>query len=68
MVMCLERGADCLHMVQLMPLPSQNHITSFHIKSRLGLTFLVLACPGCLGVVVVVELFLHRTVLTSLVL
>ena len=23
-VMCLERGADCLHMVQLMPLPYQN--------------------------------------------
>ena len=23
MVICLERGADCLHMVQLMPLPSQ---------------------------------------------
>ena len=25
-VICLERGADCLHMVQLMPLPSQNSI------------------------------------------
>ena len=23
MVICLERGADCLHMVQLMPLPFQ---------------------------------------------
>ena len=22
MVVCLEQGADCLHMVQLMPLPS----------------------------------------------
>ena len=22
MVICLERGADCLHVVQLMPLPS----------------------------------------------
>ena len=28
-VICLEQGANCLHMVQLMPLPSQNHtITS----------------------------------------
>ena len=25
MVICLEQGADCLHMVQLMPLPFQNH-------------------------------------------
>ena len=24
MVICLERGADCLHMVQVMPLPFQN--------------------------------------------
>ena len=36
MVICLERGADCLHMVQLMPLPSQNLIQT-------GFTFLVLA-------------------------
>ena len=28
MVICLERAADCLHMVQLMPLPSQNPIIS----------------------------------------
>jgi len=28
-VICLERGADCLHMVQLMPLPSQNPIISY---------------------------------------
>jgi len=27
-VICLERGADCLHMVQLMSLPSRNPITS----------------------------------------
>ena len=27
-VICLERGADCLHMVQLMPLLSQNLINS----------------------------------------
>ena len=27
-VICLERGADCLHMVQLTPLPSQNTVIS----------------------------------------
>jgi len=27
-VVCLERGADYLHMVQLMPLPSQTPIIS----------------------------------------
>ena len=25
-VICLERGADCLHMVQLMPMPYPNPI------------------------------------------
>ena len=30
-VVCLERGADCLHMVQLMPLPSPNPIISWLI-------------------------------------
>jgi len=30
-VNCLERGADCLHTVQLMPLPSQNPIISCFI-------------------------------------
>ena len=28
MAVCLERAADCLHVVQLMPLPSQNPIIS----------------------------------------
>ena len=49
MVVCLERGADCLHMVQLMPLPSQNPITSCLIYIQIGFTFLVPAEPGCLG-------------------
>ena len=31
MVMCLERGAGCLHMVQLMPVPSQSPIISCHL-------------------------------------
>ena len=38
--LCLERGAYCLHMVQLMPLPSQNPIISCLILSRLVLSFL----------------------------
>jgi len=38
-VICLERGADCLYMVQLMPLPSQNPIISCLIKSRQVLPF-----------------------------
>ena len=38
MVMCLERGADCLRMVQLMPLhPKTPSLASF--KSRLVLLF-----------------------------
>jgi len=37
---CLERGADCLHMVQLMPLPSKKTPSSLaSIKSRLVLPF-----------------------------
>ena len=42
-VCCLEQGANDLHIVQLMPLPS-----SF-IKIQIGLTFLVPAYPGCPG-------------------
>ena len=38
MVICLVRGADCLHMVQLMPLhPKIPSLVSF--KSRLVLRF-----------------------------
>jgi len=36
-VICLEQGANCLHMVQLMPLPSQNPIFS----CQTGFTVLV---------------------------
>jgi len=39
-VICLERGADCLHMVQLMPLLSPNPPSSLDsFKSRLVLSF-----------------------------
>ena len=45
-VFCLERGADCLHMVQLMPLPSR------HLLSHLNPDWFYLSgtahlgCPG----------------------
>ena len=48
-VICLEQGADCLHMVQLMPLPSQNPIISCLIWIQTGFTFLVPAYAGCPG-------------------
>jgi len=40
-VICLERGADCLHTVQLIPLPSQNLIVTclVEIQARLVLPF-----------------------------
>jgi len=48
-VVCLERGANDLRdMVQMMPLPPQHDISCF-IKIKTGLTFLVLAYPGCSG-------------------
>ena len=37
MVMCLERGADCLHMVQLMPLHPKTPSSLALFKSRLVL-------------------------------
>ena len=44
MVTCLECGANDLHMVQLMSLPPHYLLL---IKILIGLTFLVLAYPGC---------------------
>ena len=35
MVVCLERGADCLHMVQLMPLHPKTSSSLALFKSRL---------------------------------
>jgi len=49
MAICLERGADCMHMVQLMPLPSQNPIITWLIEIQTGFTFLVAAYPGYPG-------------------
>ena len=45
MVIYLQRGAD-LHMSQLMPLPLTVSCSS---KIQIGLTFLVMAYPGCPG-------------------
>jgi len=38
-VICLERGADCLHMVQLMPLHPKTPPSLASFKSRLVLPF-----------------------------
>jgi len=38
-VICLERGANCLHIVKLMPLPSQTPSSLASFKSRLVFTF-----------------------------
>ena len=46
MVICLELGADDLHMVQLMPLPP---IISCFVKIHNGYALLVPAYPGCTG-------------------
>ena len=39
MVICLERGADCLHMVQLIPLRPETLSSLASYKSRLVLPF-----------------------------
>ena len=44
-VNCLEGGADCLHMVQLMPLSSQNP-TIHHLLPHLNPDWLYLAGTG----------------------
>jgi len=38
-VICLQRGADCLHMVQLMPLHPKTPSSLASFKSRLVLPF-----------------------------
>jgi len=45
-VVCLERGADCFHMAQLMPLPLT---VSCFSKTQTGFTFLVPAQPDSPG-------------------
>jgi len=44
MVICLECGANDLHMVQLMPLPPHHLLLQ---QNPQWFTFLVLAYPGC---------------------
>jgi len=48
-VVCLERGADCLHMVQLMPLHPKTPSSLASFQSRLVLPLGVPAYPGCPG-------------------
>jgi len=48
-VIRLQQGADCLHMVQLMPLHPKTPSSLASFKSRLVFTFLVPAYPGCPG-------------------
>jgi len=48
-VICLERGADCLHMVQLMPLPSPNLTISCLNWIQTSFTSLLPAYPGWPG-------------------
>ena len=48
-VICLEQGADCLHIVQLMPLHPKTPSSLASFKSRLVFAFLVLSCPVCPG-------------------
>jgi len=43
-VICLERGANDLHMVYLLPLPP---IISCFIRIKIGLIFLMTPYPGC---------------------
>ena len=49
MVICLERDANALHMVQLVQLTPQNPVISCLIQIQTSFTFLVLAYPGCPG-------------------
>ena len=49
MVVCLERDADCLHMVLLTPLHPKTQSSLASVKSMLVFTFLVPAYPGCPG-------------------
>jgi len=60
MVICLDQGANDLHMVQLMPLPP---IISCFIKIQIGLTFVLPAYPGCSGKDAAKWVYVHMSVL-----
>jgi len=46
MVICLQQGANVLHVVQLMPLLPHHLLLHENIKIQTGLAFLVSAYPG----------------------
>jgi len=48
-VICLEQGENDLRMVQLTMQPQCHPVISCFFKIQIGLTFLVLAYPGCPG-------------------
>jgi len=48
-VICLEGGADCLHMVQLIHCIQKIHHLSPHLNPDWFYFFLLVACPGCPG-------------------
>jgi len=67
-VICLERGADCLHMVQLMPLHPKTPLSLASFKSRLVLPFWYLLTQvvlekrplnGCIVVLVLTSFLLY---------
>ena len=77
MVICWERGADCLHIVLLIPLHPQTPSSLASFKSRLVLPFLYqlnhvvpekrpLNWCSVVVVVVVVVHFLHCVIITNL--
>ena len=47
MVICLERGADCLHVVQLIPLHPKTPSSLASFKYVLAFVLLIPAYPGC---------------------
>jgi len=62
MVVCLERGANDLHMVQLMPLPPLYLMLQ---QNPEWFILLVLAYPGCPGKKAVKRLYVCMYVCTS---
>ena len=46
MVICLEQGADDLHMVQLVLLPPPSSLLQKHLEWFILLVLIYLVCPG----------------------
>ena len=61
-IFCLKQGADCLYMVQPVPIPSHNPVITYLIRIKKGFTFPVVASPGCRGKVAVKWVYWSITV------